>query len=59
MAKGSLYYYFPSKQDLLFFCEDESHALKRLREDPTNAQFSIPNSYTKKPRTCSVACTFG
>jgi AcrR family transcriptional regulator len=29
MAKGNLYYYFPSKQDLLFFCEDESLALKR------------------------------
>jgi AcrR family transcriptional regulator len=24
MAKGNLYYYFPSKQDLLFFCQDES-----------------------------------
>ncbi len=28
MAKGNLYYYFPSKQDLLFFCQDES--LSRL-----------------------------
>jgi AcrR family transcriptional regulator len=24
MAKGNLYYYFPSKQDLLFFCQEES-----------------------------------
>ena len=24
MAKGNLYYYFPSKHDLLFFCQDES-----------------------------------
>jgi AcrR family transcriptional regulator len=24
MAKGNLYYYFPSKQELLFFCQDES-----------------------------------
>jgi AcrR family transcriptional regulator len=24
MAKGNLYYYFPSKQDLLFFCQDQS-----------------------------------
>ena len=24
MAKGNLYYYFPSKQALLFFCQDES-----------------------------------
>jgi AcrR family transcriptional regulator len=24
MTKGNLYYYFPSKQDLLFFCQDES-----------------------------------
>jgi TetR/AcrR family transcriptional regulator len=24
MAKGNLYYYFPSKQDLLFFCQYES-----------------------------------
>lgn len=30
MAKGNLYYYFPSKQDLLFFCQDES--LGRLLE---------------------------
>jgi len=30
MATENLYYYyFPSKQDLLFFCEDESLALKR------------------------------
>ena len=31
MAKGNLYYYFPSKQDLLFFCQDES--LGRLIEE--------------------------
>jgi AcrR family transcriptional regulator len=24
MTKGNLYYYFPSKQDLIFFCQDES-----------------------------------
>src|SRR4051812_48870530 len=24
MAKGNLYYYFPSKQDLLFFCQEQS-----------------------------------
>jgi AcrR family transcriptional regulator len=24
MAKGNLYYYFPSKQDLLYFCQDQS-----------------------------------
>lgn len=24
MTKGNLYYYFPSKQDLLFFCQEES-----------------------------------
>lgn len=30
MTKGNLYYYFPSKQDLLFFCQDES--LGRLIE---------------------------
>ena len=24
MAKGNLYYYFPSKLDLLFFCQGES-----------------------------------
>ena len=29
MPTENLYYYFPSKQDLLFFCEDESLALKR------------------------------
>jgi len=28
MAKGNLYYYFPSKQDLLFFCQEQS--LERL-----------------------------
>jgi len=31
MAKGNLYYYFPSKQDLLFFCQDES--LGRLTDE--------------------------
>jgi AcrR family transcriptional regulator len=30
MAKGNLYYYFPSKQDLLFFCQEQS--LGRLIE---------------------------
>ena len=30
MAKGNLYYYFPSKQDLLFFCQD--YSLSRLTE---------------------------
>ena len=30
MAKGNLYYYFPSKQDLLFFCQEQS--LGRLLE---------------------------
>jgi AcrR family transcriptional regulator len=34
MAKGNLYYYFPSKQDLLFFCQDES--LGRLIEKATD-----------------------
>jgi len=33
MAKGNLYYYFPSKQDLLFFCQDES--LGRLIDQAT------------------------
>ena len=28
MAKGNLYYYFPSKQELLFFCQD--YSLTRL-----------------------------
>ena len=31
MAKGNLYYYFPSKQDLLFFCQEQS--LGRLIEE--------------------------
>lgn len=31
MAKGNLYYYFPSKQDLLFFCQEQS--LDRMIED--------------------------
>jgi AcrR family transcriptional regulator len=31
MAKGNLYYYFPSKQDLLFFCQEQS--LSRLLEE--------------------------
>ena len=30
MAKGNLYYYFPSKQDLLFFCQE--YSLERLTE---------------------------
>ena len=30
MAKGNLYYYFPSKQELLFFCQD--YSLTRLNE---------------------------
>ena len=30
MTKGNLYYYFPGKQDLLFFCQQE--ALARLTE---------------------------
>jgi AcrR family transcriptional regulator len=30
MTKGNLYYYFPSKQELLFFCQDQS--LSRLIE---------------------------
>ncbi len=31
MAKGNLYYYFPSKQELLFFCQEQS--LGRLIEE--------------------------
>jgi AcrR family transcriptional regulator len=31
MAKGNLYYYFPSKQDLLFFCQEQS--LSRLIDE--------------------------
>ena len=31
MTKGNLYYYFPSKQDLLFFCQDES--LSRMTDE--------------------------
>ena len=42
MAKGNLYYYFPSKQDLLFFCQeqslgrliDEAHAISKSRVAP-------------------------
>lgn len=30
MAKGNLYYYFPSKQELLFFCQE--YSLERLVE---------------------------
>jgi AcrR family transcriptional regulator len=33
MAKGNLYYYFPSKQELLFFCQD--YSLTRLNEQAT------------------------
>ena len=35
MTKGNLYYYFPSKQDLLFFCQDQS--LTRLLEQSDSA----------------------
>jgi AcrR family transcriptional regulator len=35
MAKGNLYYYFPSKQDLLFFCQEQS--LTRLLEEAGTA----------------------
>ena len=41
MAKGNLYYYFPSKQDLLFFCQDESLAgapMKRARSANRNSR---------------------
>jgi AcrR family transcriptional regulator len=31
MAKGNLYYYFPSKQDLLFFCQEQSLGLLTQR----------------------------
>lgn len=41
MTKGNLYYYFPSKQDLLFFCQDES--LGRLIDQAdTIAKDSLP-----------------
>jgi AcrR family transcriptional regulator len=38
MAKGNLYYYFPSKQNLLFFCQDES--LGRLIDAATDISTS-------------------
>jgi AcrR family transcriptional regulator len=41
MTKGNLYYYFPSKQDLLFFCQDESLA-RLLDETRTISQSGLP-----------------
>jgi AcrR family transcriptional regulator len=41
MAKGNLYYYFPSKQDLLFFCQDESLGLL-IDEAKTIARSKAP-----------------
>jgi AcrR family transcriptional regulator len=42
MANGNLYYYFPSKQDLLFFCQDES--LGRLIDEASTNPSWMPTS---------------
>jgi AcrR family transcriptional regulator len=41
MAKGNLYYYFPSKQDLLFFCQDESLG-RLLDQTETISKTNLP-----------------
>ena len=41
MTKGNLYYYFPSKQDLLFFCQDESLG-RLIDETQTIAKSKLP-----------------
>jgi AcrR family transcriptional regulator len=35
MTKGNLYYYFPGKQDLLYFCQQEALSRLLLRADVT------------------------
>jgi AcrR family transcriptional regulator len=41
MAKGNLYYYFPSKQDLLYFCQDQS-LTRLIRQAETIADADKP-----------------
>jgi AcrR family transcriptional regulator len=41
MTKGNLYYYFPSKQDLLFFCQDESLG-RLIDETQTISKSGLP-----------------
>ena len=43
MAKGNLYYYFPSKQDLLFFCQEESLG-RLLNQAQTISKENMPAS---------------